>query len=333
LRFLLWVFLAVIFSFLHLAYDQELFIKFEFKRLIDNKKFVISMSLLLMLVFTVLLYEIRFWAADVVYTRALTADNSAEREDGLAQALRLNKNRSNYYVALSKHYHNISRETMKRNSENYDMNLVNENINKSINVAKDGLAMNPSSVALYEALGMVYRTMNSISGNTGPLAKQAFAKASELEPSNPVIKTELAKAMFASQEYENAISTYKDAIALKDDYYDAYFNLARAYIQTGKNAEALDLLQRFEKDINNPELYYERGRANYNLKNYKKAIEDFKIVISNTPLHSNALYSLGLALNETGEYAEALVYLNKALAINPNNGVLKKLIAEIEEKK
>jgi tetratricopeptide (TPR) repeat protein len=138
--------------------------------------------------------------------------------------------------------------------------------------------------------------------------------------------------MFASQEYESAISTYKEAILLKDDYYDAPFNLARAYIQTGKNAEALDLLNRLEGEINNPDYYYERGRANYNLKNYKKAIEDFKVVISNTPLHSNALYSLGLALNETGEYDEALVYLNKALIINPNNDVLKKLIAEIEAK-
>lgn len=331
LRFLFWLVAGLILSYLNNIFKGSLFRKFIFSSESKIRKFITPFLFLVISCWAILAgYELRFWLADITYAKVISSNSVENRERDLIGVIGLNKHRGSFYATLAKHYLNLARSEMQKSEGEKSLEVINDNINKSISTVQSGIEIAPNSVVLYETLGMIYRAMSAVAGNTGPLAKEAFAKASELEPSNPVLKTELGKSMFASHELDKAIITLKEAIELKEDYYDAHFNLARVLIQKSENVQAVELLDKIEGEINNPEFYYERGRANFNIKNYDKAISDFKIVINNVPLHSNALYSLGLALSEKGENDEALVYLNKALIINPNSEALKSLIASIE---
>ncbi|GJM35893.1 MAG: hypothetical protein DHS20C18_48940 [Saprospiraceae bacterium] len=65
----------------------------------------------------------------------------------------------------------------------------------------------------------------------------------------------------------------------------------------------------------------------------KKAIQIFKLVVSEYPDNSNAYDSLGEAYFVDNDYSNALINYKKSLELNPNNDNAKKIISEINELK
>ncbi|MBW2164191.1 MAG: tetratricopeptide repeat protein [Deltaproteobacteria bacterium] len=78
------------------------------------------------------------------------------------------------------------------------------------------------------------------------------------------------------------------------------------------------------------DLYYEQGRAFFNLNRHEEAIERFSQIISLEPLHANALYSLGLSYTALGENKEALYYFKKVIDLNPGNKDVGEKIKDLE---
>ena len=120
-------------------------------------------------------------------------------------------------------------------------------------------------------------------------------------------------------------------MALKNDYNDAKFNLAKAKGEQDKYDEALALLDDLEDKYDAASVFYEEGRIFYNQRRYDAAITEFKNVISISPNHANALYGLAVAFQATGEKQEALYYFKKVEQLNPDNQEVKKEIEEWEK--
>ncbi|MDD5032189.1 MAG: tetratricopeptide repeat protein [Patescibacteria group bacterium] len=265
----------------------------------------------------------RYWLADF-YARA-------GGETNLIKAARLNPYQPDYEIRLAKTYLNKVRDEILKPADSRNNELVQNSINSSVVRAKEATRISPKSVAAWETLGMVYRDIRFFTQGGEAWAAKAFSQASGLEPSNPVIMTELGKIYLDAGQLEEAEKSLNKALELKNDYHEANFALARLYGQQGKTETALEILDQLSKIYRDERIYYEQGRLYYNQGEIEKALDKFFKVIEINPTHANALYSLGLALELKGEDKLALEYFKKVLKLNPNNLEIKKKVEEMEK--
>ena len=94
--------------------------------------------------------------------------------------------------------------------------------------------------------------------------------------------------LYYSQNYEDAIKFYKEAIELNPNCYEAYSNRGVVYAQ---------------------------------LKQYERAIQDFDKSILINPNYSEAYSNLGVAHSELKQYELSIQYFNKAIELNPDNAI------------
>lgn len=271
-----------------------------------------------------LAYEIKFFAADVM------AASGENRLAGLAAASKLNPGRYNYGISLAKLYLNRARLEALKPAAARDNNFLESNIARAIDSARQAADKAPYSVAAWETLGMIYRDVRLLTVGSEPWAAQAFSRALALEPTNPVLATELAKSYANENDPAGAERHFMKSLELKADYYEAKFGLAKMYLREKKDGLGLKLLSELAGQVTDAEVYYELGRYYYNHGEIDKAIERFNLALSLQPNHSNSLYSLGIAYETKGDVKQALKYYQKVLELNPGNAEVEKKVKELK---
>ncbi|MDO8261341.1 MAG: tetratricopeptide repeat protein, partial [Candidatus Magasanikbacteria bacterium] len=271
----------------------------------------------------------RQWAADYYFKKSLNQQDFVVTEKYLQRAIKLNPNRFNYQVAVAKYYKERAIATMGEKDRSIDM--VKSDIGNSIYWAKSAIKQAPYSVVAYETLGAIYRDLSIYIQGDNTVVIDTFKQAVSLEPSNPVLASELGNAYLSKSLYDEAIRAFQYSFNLRNDNYDAIFGMAKAMIALKQDQEAMNLLKELEKKYPSADVYYEEGKILFNLKNYEAAIVKFQQVIGVSPLHANALYSLGLSLEANGEKEGALHYYKKVLELNPGNEEVKAKIEGIEK--
>jgi Tfp pilus assembly protein PilF len=244
-------------------------------------------------------------------------------------AVNLNPHIYQYQLKLSEQYHKQALSALKQ-SNNINDQFIQDTINKAITSGREAINIAPYAVAPYENLAKIYRDLGQYSENTYSLALELFKQALLLEPSNPVLVTEIGIIYLNQGNTVEAINTLLKARELKPKHYQAEYNLAKAFIMANQNEQALEILNALAVERSNIDILYEQGRANFNLKKFDLAIQKFSQVISIEPLHANALYSLGLSYSALGEVDEAMYYLKKVADLNPDNFKLMEQISELE---
>jgi Ca-activated chloride channel family protein len=113
--------------------------------------------------------------------------------------------------------------------------------------------------------------------------------------------------LFRSGKFEEAVNAYKQAIKLKQDYSEAYYNLGDAYFQLSLYKQAIDAYKRAVRY--QPEFaptHNNMGTAYFKLGEHKKAIESYKEAIRLNPTTSIPYYNLAAAYLERGSQQAAL---------------------------
>lgn len=280
--------------------------------------------------------QAKYFLADVDYNNfRLTGDRVY-----LLAAARLNPNRYHYSIALAKDYVNEVRDSIDLLSLPVDVNkdLITEekkkelqvNIELAIKAAEKATVTAPNSVVTWETLAAIYRDIKSITYGSLEHGINYFDRASALEPTNPVLLTELGKLYSARHQTNDAVNSYLLSIQNKRNYYEAYVGLAKEYEILGQVDKALVMLEEVNIKQSISELIYEAGRLYYNQKKYDKAVERFEEVLQIKPDYANALYSLGLAYQKQGQIGLAIEQFEKVLTLNPDNDGVKKTIAELK---
>ena len=274
---------------------------------------------------------VRYVLAEHYWIKSQNNINQAEQqEELLLKAINLNPRRYQYRVNLAKFYLRQTLEEFSGSVRIEDFSQVEKTLNQSINWAKAAIVEAPFAVITYETLGMIYSAISDYSSDSEFLAALAYVKALELEPTNPVLAAELAKAYERAGETAKAITAYERVLELKADYYEAGINLAKLYSSQERGVEAIAILERLEKINPTLDLFYEQGRIYFNQGDWDEAIIKFQEVINISPNHANALYSIALALIELEQNDEALSYLRRVAALNPDNQEVKDKIGELE---
>lgn len=327
LLFLFWLFFALLMVCVRDYY------KISNKSIFREKEFndETSQRVLVMIMFSVFFIWIfifgllmRQWVADYYFKKSLSEQDFVVTEKDLIKAIKLNPGRYNYQVSIAKYYKERAMATMMQKDKSIDM--VKSDIGNSIYWAKSAIKQAPYSVVTYETLGSIYRDLSPYIQGDNQLAIETFKQAVTLEPSNPVLASELGKAYLANSLYDEAIRAFQYSFNLRNDNYEAIFGMAKAMVAMGQEQEAMKLFDELEKKYPSADLYYEQGRILFNLKNYEAAIVKFQQVIGVSPLHANALYSLGLSLEANGEKELAMHYFKKVLELNPGNEEVRKKV-------
>lgn len=291
---------------------------------------------LFLLWFIFISFGVKFWIANVYFERgasAIESGNNANAINLINKAISLNANNSNYKIALAKIYLDKAFNTLNdpKNTQ-VDLQAVQSDFEKSVAFGQAAVASNINSVKAYEILGRVYRDISPYLSTANDSAIDVLNKATALEPNNPVLLTEIGKLYFNASKFDEAIASFAKATSLKDDYYEAKYNLAKTYNEQGKSADALVILDDIENKYDDSLVYYEQGKANFNQQQYGKAMTKFKQVLIISPNNANALYSLASSLSALGDNQEALYYYKKVAQLNPQNTEVKKKIEELEKK-
>jgi tetratricopeptide (TPR) repeat protein len=105
------------------------------------------------------------------------------------------------------------------------------------------LSLQPNDLDALRALGNVAYDRES-----GDAAIQYYKRYLELKPGDASVLTDLGTMYLSSQKVPQAIETYEAVLAADPKFFQAQFNLAIAYRQSGDADKALDALRK-SKDI------------------------------------------------------------------------------------
>jgi tetratricopeptide (TPR) repeat protein len=276
----------------------------------------------------------RAYSADMAYHEYRQTGSRA----ALERAADYNPQRAQYHTARAREYMSTIADDVailstpggvdRISAERRE--TVRETVGAAVSAGEAATTAAPNGVAAWETAAALYRDIRLIAvGSTEP-ALQAFKRAQELEPTNPIFAVEIGKLHLDRGETGEAVAAFERAIALKPEYVEARRGLAKAYDALGQTDKALVVLEEAIRSRQTPELLYEAGRMYYNQDRFDEAIARFNEALALRPGYANAMYSLGLAYQQRGDAAAALEQFRGVLVMNPDNEAVRDLVESLE---
>jgi len=125
-------------------------------------------------------------------------------------------------------------------------------LQQSINEGKSATTLNPRSAQNWEVLALLYRQIAGVAQNALVFSLDSYGKAIFQDPLNPNLRLSVGGVYYATANYDLAIRFFTDAINLKPDFANGYYNLSVALKDKGDlaNAQAVaeKVLTLVEKD-------------------------------------------------------------------------------------
>lgn len=233
---------------------------------------------------------------------------------------------------------------------------------RALVLLQKGVEKNPQHTSGRFHLGLAYAYQNNLAA-----AEHAFRTLSETEPQDPLVFFEWAKTLNRMGKIETARAAYQSSLGLWPDNAPALTQLGMLYLQEEKSAQARasferaltvqpsyvpahnalgELLAQKDNDLARAKqsflraLQYDPDEATTlnNLGtcalaegNYVESANYFTQAIARQPQFIPAYGNLALVYSLQKEYATAQKYLQRALAIEPNNPRLQSMLAQITQ--
>jgi cytochrome c-type biogenesis protein CcmH/NrfG len=157
----------------------------------------------------------------------------------ITKAITANSKRDSYYTrqaqtSLALVPSVTAEQTLSdEDKKNMQTSLVAQAI-KSARIATE--IVNPLNVTNWEVRASIYRAIAPLSSNGYDWAIGAYNAAIRLDPTNARLRLSLGGTYYEKEDYLSAASQFKQATALKPDYANAHYNLAKALVKL-KNYE------------------------------------------------------------------------------------------------
>ncbi len=106
-------------------------------------------------------------------------------------------------------------------------------LQQAINEGRNAVSLAPRSTVDWEILGNIYRQISGVAQNALLFALDSYGRSIQNDPLNPLLRLNVGGTYYAIKNYDMAIRFFTDAINLKPDYPNAYYNLAVALRDKG----------------------------------------------------------------------------------------------------
>lgn len=130
-------------------------------------------------------------------------------------------------------------------------------LSQAVSEGRNAVILSPRNSANWEILASVYRQISGVAENALAFSLDSYGRAVSLDPMNPALRLNIGGVYYSIKNYDLAIRFFDDAIKLKPDYSNAYYNLSIALRDKGNLKEsqviAEQLVTQLQKDTNNPD--------------------------------------------------------------------------------
>ena len=313
-------------------------------------------SILLSLVFiitlisalVILVFGIKRGLAQAVYLQGVEAWQKGERQVAITKVLRA----AQMNPSLDIYWRDLSQLAVRKmNEEVAGQDLIQGQlfqrvrtlVTLAINSAKKATDVAPHNVANWQQRGFVYRNSMGLVQNSFDWALKSYERAKELEPTNPLLYLEIARTYIAraniigsaqkieevGENLQKAEENLNKAIALKQDYWPAHFQIAVIYDIKGELEEAIAKLEEIKPfNLRDVGLAFQLGSYYWRKEDLKKAKAEFERAVQMSPTFANARYFLGLIYDKEGEREKAIREFEKIASFSEEN---REQVAEILE--
>ncbi len=201
--------------------------------------------------------------------------------------------------------------TFAWNNLGFSLIRIGNNV-EALGAFKKYLELEPQDVRVWHTEGIVLSRLERYEE-----ALIAFDKALELNPHD--VRTWHSSGVVLGQlgRYEEALKAYDNAIELEPDYPELWHNKGFTLIQLGLPEKALKAYERAIKLKPTPDAWYNKGLALGRLGRYEDALTAFEMALNMKPDFPEALYNKACLYSLKGDKTNALLYLSKAIKINP----------------
>lgn len=106
-------------------------------------------------------------------------------------------------------------------------------LSQAINEGRNAVALNEISAQNWEVLASIYRQISGVAQNALQFSLDAYGRAIQKDPFNPMLRLSVGGIYYSIKNYDLAVRFFSDAINLKPDFANAYYNLSVALRDKG----------------------------------------------------------------------------------------------------
>ncbi len=126
--------------------------------------------------------------------------------------------------------------------------------------AKIATVLNPTNAANWENLAQTYRSILRFADKADQWATASYQQAIINDPLNPQIRIKLGGLYYSLEDYEKATRQFENAVSLKPDYANAYYNLSAAYREKEMYQEAYNAMEKVVNLVKSDSADYQKAK-------------------------------------------------------------------------
>ncbi len=218
---------------------------------------ILLLGLLMVTVVVSTFYIGKFVKADFYHKKALVAiaENKgldaynelvmAEKFNPYADLYRTNLAQTNFALATAiATQKGPTKDAPGGSLSDEDKKNISQLLSQAITEGKVAVTLSPRNAANWEVLGSIYRNISGVAQNALQFSLDAYGQAIQKDPLNPALRVSIGGIYYSSKDYDSAIRFFADAINLKPDYANGYYNLSAALRDKGDLTRAQDVAEK-----------------------------------------------------------------------------------------
>mgnify|MGYP003971259499 FL=1 len=187
------------------------------------------------------------YAAEIIFRNSLIAANQnlgGETYNLQIKALNTQSSIDRYRVAYSNTNFALANSLSQQGElTDQDQQTVTQLVQQAVREARVATQINPLKASNWENLANIYRQLVNFAEGSDEFAIASYTQAIQLDPANPRLRLDLGGLLFSLEKFPEAEDRFLEAVQLKPDYANAYYNLAQSYKSQEKYLEAYQALQ------------------------------------------------------------------------------------------
>lgn len=321
-----------------------------------SPKYALALAFIFMLVSAGVAFLFVFigkaYLADAAVGKAARLSASGPQKESVAllsSALSKNPAEGRYYTRLGQELLGLANVEARKPEKDRNVSQLEQLLRDAVSVANQGKNRMPNDVLAVESLALVYENGSLYASDALEKADEMYARASELEPTNPILwvkQGQIKRSMGDNKKeddttktklYQDSETKLKMALEKKPDLGAGFYNLSVTQSRLKETEEAIKSISealRYDRDnvnfkFNLGVLYQIRDKDG----DKEKAEGLFKDVLQVNEKLIDVRLSLGLLYETWGKRDRALEEYRKILDYLPADGPenLKSTRAQIEK--
>ena len=203
-----------------------------------------------------------------------------------------------------------------------------ETVLEQIDEVQSELDKQPNNTELLNDLGVGYFLIGEYSKSV-----KALKKAVQLEPENESYLYNLGNSYAENEDFNESILQYLKALEINPGHLPSLNNLADSYERAGNSEKAFEIFTYVVKIApNDPFPLFNLGNFLLRSNRHIEAVKCYEKVLEHNVQFTDAYYNIAWILSEAGATSDARSYLNKGLAISPDDNDLNQLMNKLSKK-